>query len=83
MIMSLPLHSKHEINWECANGGQLWPASVTAGYDNGMSFPGGFCSAGFTQVYTAFIIALLVDLGFQVCADCCIPWTILRVPRSG
>jgi hypothetical protein len=68
----IPLHRKHNIAWECENGGQLWPASVTAGYDNGASFPSSFCTSGFTSVYTAFIISLLVDLGFQVRARHCI-----------
>jgi hypothetical protein len=71
-------HRKDNIAWECDNGGQLWPASVTAGYDNGTSFPGAFCTSGFTSVYTAFIISLLADIGFQVC------WVdfFLRIPVS-
>jgi len=65
MIVELQ-RGKDNIAWECQNGGQLWPASVTAGYDNGTSFPGAFCVATFPSIYTAFVISLLVDLGFQI-----------------
>ena len=57
---------KDKIAWECDNGGQLWSTSVAAGYDNGSAFPSGFCSSSFESLSTAFIISLLVDLGFQV-----------------
>jgi hypothetical protein len=66
---SFHLHRKDNIAWECENGGQLWTASVTAGYDNGTSFPSGFCVSGFSSLYTAMIISLLADLGFQVRGD--------------
>jgi len=65
LVLSSP-HRKNNIAWECDNGGQLWPASVTAGYDNGTSFPSAFCTSGFPSVYTALIISLLADIGFQV-----------------
>ena len=65
LTLSSP-HRKDNIAWECQNGGQLWPASVTAGYDNGSSFPSAFCVATFPSIYTAFVISLLADLGFQV-----------------
>jgi len=54
------------IDWECANGGQLWTASVAAGFDTGRALPAGFCTAGFSSLNTAFIVGLLVDLGFQM-----------------
>ena len=74
---TLPLHlftsmltqrcfRKDNIVWECENGGQLWTDSVTSGYDNGASFPSGFCASGFSSIYAAFIGGLLVDLVFQV-----------------
>jgi len=67
IIMIVELRrGKDKITWECDNGGQLWLASVTAGYDNGTSFPSGFCSSGFGSLSTAFTISLLVDLGFQM-----------------
>jgi len=65
MIVELQ-RGKDNLAWECNNGGQLWPASVTAGYDNGATFPAAFCTAEFTSIYTAFIISLLADLGFQI-----------------
>lgn len=65
----LCLFRQDKIIWECQNGGQLWSGSVTAGYGNTASFPDGVCAPGFHSLYTAFIVALLVDLGFQVWAD--------------
>jgi len=65
MIVELR-RGKDKIAWECDNGGQLWTDSVVAGYDNGSSFPGAFCATGFGSISTAFIISLLVDLGFQI-----------------
>jgi hypothetical protein len=60
-------HSQSMIEWECDNGGQLWTPSVTAGYqNNGASLPSGFCTAGFSNLYYAFLFSLLIDLGFQV-----------------
>lgn len=60
------LYSKSKIEWECDNGGDLWPASVAANYSNSHSFPTEFCLVGFPTINTAFIVSLLVDLGFQV-----------------
>jgi len=57
---------KDNIVWECQNGGQLWTTSANAGYANTASFPDGICAPGFQSLYTAFIVSLLVDLGFQM-----------------
>jgi len=65
MIVELQ-RGKYNIAWECANGGQLWTASVTAGYDNGSVFPSTFCTSGFSSLYTALVISLLVDIGCQM-----------------
>jgi hypothetical protein len=54
------------IEWECDNGGQLWPASAEAGYQNSTAFPSAFCTAGFSSIYSAFIVGLLVDLVLQL-----------------
>jgi hypothetical protein len=61
----LRFFSKDKITWECANGGQHWTES---GEDDngGAAIPSGFCTAGFASLNTAFIFALLIDLGFQV-----------------
>jgi hypothetical protein len=40
--------------------------SSNAEYAAKSSFPAGFCTAGFSSLYTAFVISLLVDLVFQV-----------------
>ena len=58
--------SKDKIIWECENGGQLWGASAEAGYDNSSGFPNAICGPGWHSLFTAFIVSLLVDLGFQV-----------------
>lgn len=39
---------------------------MAAGFDTGRALPAGFCTAGFSSLNTAFIVGLLVDLGFQV-----------------
>lgn len=58
--------SKDKIIWECENGGQLWGESAEAGYGNSSSFPNAVCGPGWNSLFTAFIVCLLVDLGFQV-----------------
>jgi len=65
MIVQLQ-RGKEKIAWECENGGQLWTESVAAGYETNASFPGGFCSTGFSSLNAAFIISLMIDLGFQI-----------------
>lgn len=60
------LCSKDKIMWECDNGGQLYSASVAAGYHASTAFPSQFCTTGFSSFLTAWIIALSVDLMFQV-----------------
>jgi len=57
---------KSDIIWECQNGGQLWGTSAEAGYGNGTSFPDGICAPGWQSLFTAFVVSLLVDLGFQM-----------------
>jgi len=56
---------KEKIQWECANGGQLWTTSATAGYGTGNT-PSVFCTAGFSSLNAAFIVSVLVDLVFQI-----------------
>jgi len=63
MIVELQ-RGKDNIIWECNHGGQIW--SSNAEYAANSSFPVGFCAAGFSSLYTAFIISLLVDLVFQM-----------------
>jgi hypothetical protein len=67
IIMIVELNrGQSNIEWECDNGGQLWPPSVAANYSNTHAFPAEFCIVGFPTINTAFIIALLVDLVFQI-----------------
>lgn len=63
MIVELQ-RGKDNIVWECNHGGQVW--SANAEYAANSSFPVGFCTAGFSSLYTAFVISLLADLGFQM-----------------
>jgi hypothetical protein len=59
---------RDKIIWECENGGQLWGESAEAGYANASSFPNAICGPGWHSLFTAFIVSLLVDLGFQLYA---------------
>ncbi|KAH8094612.1 hypothetical protein BXZ70DRAFT_1001340 [Cristinia sonorae] len=63
MIVQLQ-RGKDKIQWECDNGGQLW--SETAVANSTGTIPSGFCATGFASLNVAFIISLLVDLGFQM-----------------
>jgi hypothetical protein len=63
MIVELE-RGKEKIQWECANGGQLWTTSAAAGYGTG-NIPSAFCTAGFSTLNAAFIVSVLVDLVFQ------------------
>jgi len=66
IVMIVELNrGKDKIQWECDNGGDLWPASVAANISD-PGFPAEFCIVGFPAVNTAFIVSLLVDLAFQL-----------------
>ena len=61
---------QHKVVWECNNGGQLWGASVEAGYGtNESSMPSGICAAGFHSLYLAFVFSFLIDFGAQLYAS--------------
>ena len=63
-LSSFQFYRKSNIEWECANGGQIWTSS--SAYANGSSLPSGFCTTGFSSLNAAWIVSLLVDLVFQV-----------------
>ncbi|KAJ3830298.1 hypothetical protein F5880DRAFT_1516535 [Lentinula raphanica] len=68
MIVELNRGQDH-IVWECQNGGQLYSSNattITSTSDDSTTFPAGFCTAGFSSIYVAFIVSLLVDLVFQI-----------------
>jgi len=68
MIVQLG-RGKDKIVWECANGGQLYSSGTSAvNYTTTASFPDALCAPGFASLNTAFIISLIVDLGFQMYA---------------
>ncbi|KAJ7654183.1 hypothetical protein B0H17DRAFT_1100308 [Mycena rosella] len=64
MIVELN-RGKEKIQWECDNGGQLWLDSAAANISSSPAFPSEFCIVGFPTINTAFIVSLLVDIGFQ------------------
>lgn len=56
-------HRKDKINWECDNDSTIYPDNVN--YTT-YSLPSCFCNVGYSSIDTAWIIAVLVDLCFQV-----------------
>jgi hypothetical protein len=67
VFMIWELHrGQDKIVWECQNGGQLWGESAEAGYGTTGSFPPGICAPGWQNLFTAFIVSLLVDIAFQM-----------------
>lgn len=64
MIVQLN-RGKDKIIWECTHGGQIWEESAVKA-DNSGTMPVGFCGSGFSSIYLAFIVGLLIDLGFQL-----------------
>lgn len=54
---------RSKIWWECQNG-QLWGSDPSVPATT--SFPTGICTSGFSSLYTALIICLLVDLFCQI-----------------
>ncbi|KAE9409222.1 hypothetical protein BT96DRAFT_953611 [Gymnopus androsaceus JB14] len=68
MIVELQ-RGKDDILWECQNGGQHYSSNTTittTTSDSSSSFPAGFCAAGFSSIYAAFIVGLLIDLVCQI-----------------
>jgi hypothetical protein len=66
ILMIWQLHrGKDKIIWECENGGQLWndPNSTTLGTGH---LPSAVCAPGWSSLFTAFIISLLVDIACQI-----------------
>jgi hypothetical protein len=57
---------RDKIIWECQNGGQLWGTTEENGYNSTVKFPSGICAPGHHRLLTAFIVCLLIDLGFQM-----------------
>jgi len=65
MIMELT-RGQSKIQYECDNGGALYGA-VASSYVDGVipTFPTGVCRFGVGGLYTAIVIGVCVDLGFQ------------------
>lgn len=65
--MIVQLYRYHwQIVWECENGGQLWGSPAETGNPSTTTMPNTLCSPGWQSLFTIFIVALLVDLVFQV-----------------
>jgi len=67
MIVELE-RGKEKIAWECNNGGTLWTAEAASAPASTTNMPAGFCTAGWSSLNAAYIVALLVDLAFQIYA---------------
>jgi len=65
MIVRLQ-QGKDKIQWECDNGGSLWTDNPQVAAANTVTFPSGFCTAGFSSLNGAFIGSLMIDLVFQM-----------------
>jgi len=67
VIMVVELQrGQYKIMWECENGGELWTAPNTTAIVTSGSLPTAFCTYGFSSLNTAFIIALLADIGLEL-----------------
>lgn len=66
IIMMVELRrGEDKIAWECANGGQLWPASAVT-TPTTSTIPSTFCTTGFSSLNTAFVASLVIDLACQI-----------------
>jgi len=64
IVMIVELYRYHwQIVWECENGGQLYGSIAEAG---ATTLPSTLCNPGWQSTFTIFIVALLVDLVFQI-----------------
>jgi len=66
MIVELN-RGKSKIQWECDHGGYLYGANSDQ-YVGGVipHFPTGICRYGVSGLYSAVVISVIVDLGFQM-----------------
>ncbi|KAG8966173.1 hypothetical protein FRC03_012363 [Tulasnella sp. 419] len=66
IIMIVQLYrGRDKIVWECENGGQLWGSDPESG-PRIANMPDGVCRPGWSALFTVFIVAILVDLVFQL-----------------
>jgi len=67
IVMIVQLYRYHwQIVWECENGGQVWGSPAETGTPATTTMPNTLCSPGWQSIFTIFIVALLVDLVFQL-----------------
>jgi len=65
IVMIVELYRyRWKIVWECENGGQLWGSSPEN--PSTTTMPNELCTPGWQSLFTIFIVALLVDLAFQL-----------------
>jgi len=55
-----------DIVWECENGGLLWGSVAETGDPATTTMPSSICAPGWQSLFTIFIVALGVDLVFQI-----------------
>jgi len=67
IIMIVQLYrGQSDIEWECANGGQLWGSTAEAGDPSTTTAPSALCGPGWHAIFIVFIVSLLIDLVFQI-----------------
>jgi len=67
IIMIVELYRyQSKIVWECENGGQVWGSSPETGNPSSSKMPASLCSTGWSSLFTIFIVALIIDLVFQL-----------------
>jgi len=67
IVMIVELYRyQSDIIWECENGGQIWGSSAETGNPSTTTMPNTICAPGWSSLFTIFIVALIVDLVFQI-----------------
>jgi len=67
IIMIVQLYrGEWDIVWECENGGQVWGATAEAANPSISTMPSALCDPGWHTLFIIFIVALLIDLVFQI-----------------
>jgi len=67
IVMIVELHRyEWDIVWECENGGQEWGTVAEAGNPSTTTMPNTICDPGWQTLFNIFIVALIIDLIFQI-----------------
>jgi len=67
IIMIVQLYrAQWKIVWECENGGQVWGSTAELTDPATSTMPSSLCAPGWHTIFVIFIVALLIDLVFQI-----------------